>query len=111
MRDSTTRSGATSTCARAGTPSRPARRRSCAASWPSASSVCPGPGSGGSVDVTLSDDQKELQASARRLFSERLPAERLVELADAADAADAVDAKLWDEVVRLGWADITAQGG
>jgi alkylation response protein AidB-like acyl-CoA dehydrogenase len=63
------------------------------------------------VDLSLTDDQKELQESARRLFAERLPVERLAELADAGDAADAVDAKLWDEVVALGWADITAQGG
>jgi len=63
------------------------------------------------VDLSLTDDQKELQESARRLFGERLPAERVAELADSTDAADAVDTKLWDEVVALGWADITAQGG
>jgi alkylation response protein AidB-like acyl-CoA dehydrogenase len=63
------------------------------------------------VDVSLTDDQKDLQESARRLFADRLPLERLVQAADADDPGDAVDVKLWDEVVGLGWADVTAQGG
>jgi alkylation response protein AidB-like acyl-CoA dehydrogenase len=63
------------------------------------------------VDVSLSDDQKDLQESARRLFAERFPVARLVDLADAPDAGDAVDATSWEEIVGLGWADITAQGG
>ena len=55
------------------------------------------------MDFTLPDEHVRLKDAARKLFAERLPPERLAEIADAPDARDAVDAALWDEVVKLGW--------
>jgi len=63
------------------------------------------------LDFTLSDDHKALQDAARRLFAERLPPERLRELGDAEDPLDAVDAKLWSDLVGLGWVGVTDLGG
>jgi alkylation response protein AidB-like acyl-CoA dehydrogenase len=66
------------------------------------------------VDFAFSDDQDELRTSVRRLLAERLPAERLHELADQADPAGAYggyDQALWSDLVGLGWVGVSGPDG
>jgi alkylation response protein AidB-like acyl-CoA dehydrogenase len=54
------------------------------------------------VDFGLTDDQREIQRTARELLSERARAERVREHAEAARTDDA----LWAELCGLGWPGI-----
>jgi acyl-CoA dehydrogenase len=63
------------------------------------------------MDFSLSEEQLALQEAARRLFSDRVPLDGLGATADAADPVDAVDAKLWADVLRLGFVGLAEQGG
>ncbi len=63
------------------------------------------------MDFSLSEEQLALQEAARRLFTDRVPLDGLGATADAADAVDAADAKLWADVVRLGFVGLAQQGG
>lgn len=66
------------------------------------------------MDFAFSADQQELRTAVRRLLAERLPAERLHELADEPDREGAFggcDAALWDELVGLGWVGVSTPSG
>ena len=63
------------------------------------------------MDFTLGDEQLALQEAARRLFADRVPLDGLGATADATDPADAADAKLWAEIVRLGFVGMAGEGG
>src|SRR5205807_10489149 len=54
------------------------------------------------MDFGLSDDQREIQRTARDLLSERSRPERVRELAEAGRSDDA----LWRELSELGWPGI-----
>src|SRR5438445_3812835 len=54
------------------------------------------------MDFGLSDDQREIQRTARDLLSERSRPERVRELAEAGHSDDA----LWRELSELGWPGI-----
>jgi alkylation response protein AidB-like acyl-CoA dehydrogenase len=54
------------------------------------------------VDFGLTDDQREIQRTARDLLAERSPFERVRELAESARSDD----DLWREVCELGWPGI-----
>jgi alkylation response protein AidB-like acyl-CoA dehydrogenase len=54
------------------------------------------------MDFGLSDDQREIQRTARELLAERSPFERVREHAESARSDDA----LWRELCQLGWPGI-----
>jgi alkylation response protein AidB-like acyl-CoA dehydrogenase len=61
--------------------------------------------------LTLTADQSEIRAVARRFLGDRYPSERLRALSGDPDG---IDSSTWDEIVDLGWVGIAlgeAQGG
>src|SRR3712207_4318574 len=90
-----------SCCARAATRSRAARPRSSRTSWPSGSWACRGRG-GRQMRFHLSDDQRDIQRTARELLANRSTFERVREHAEGGRYDDA----LWRELCELGWPGI-----
>ena len=63
------------------------------------------------MDFAFSEEQEMLRSQARSFLSEKLPAERVVELAESDDGWDQV---LWREMAELGWTGLSipeARGG
>ena len=63
------------------------------------------------MDFSFTDEQQELRAHARSYLAERLPPERVAELADSAEGWDAAS---WRELADLGWLGVSVpeeQGG
>src|SRR3954447_2591541 len=101
------RPGATSSCAPAATRSRAAPPRSSRTSSPSACSACPGssrrlPERSTPMDFGLTDDQRDIQRTARELLADRASPERVREHAEAGRHDD----RLWSELRELGWPGI-----
>src|SRR5439155_20381869 len=55
------------------------------------------------MDFALSEEQLELQRSARQFLAERYPIERVAEAADG----DGFDRSGWKEIAGLGWTGIS----
>jgi alkylation response protein AidB-like acyl-CoA dehydrogenase len=58
------------------------------------------------MDFGLTDDQREIQRTARELLSERARPERVREMIESHPPAGTTDAALWRELCELGWPGI-----